>query len=75
MTPGPRSSFAQGPIFALALVLAIVLAGPAVSAQTPPESCDLCAQRTAAAERTLLDAVLGGWVSASVDGSSFSIET
>ncbi len=51
MTPGPRPSFAQGPIFALALVLAIVLAGPAESAQTPPETWDLCTQRTAAAER------------------------
>ncbi len=51
MTPGPRRPTHRGFVPALALALGAVLAEPAQAAQNPGKTWDICAQRTAEAER------------------------
>ena len=50
-TPGPLWRTFRGIVAALVLALAAALAGPAHAAQKPRNTWELCAQRTAAAER------------------------
>ncbi len=51
LTPGRRQPALRGFVPALAFALGVALAGPAQSAQNPQKTWEICAQRTAAAER------------------------